>query len=198
MNVEGAWPKNLLEERAIRSLRDPTHDAGRLSISQLGRIDRRSLRLRSTGVPKFQPGSAQIPEVAADKAVAAFGFAWLRRILKRRRECGVRGARRLAKAEPGPNGTRLINARAVDEFDAALEPRFRDVAEPTRCIAVHRAPELNPVEYIWGYWKHHELPNFCPRDFSQLSYHARHTLRRMRRRPTLVMAFWEQADLFPL
>jgi hypothetical protein len=60
------------------------------------------------------------------------------------------------------------------------------------------APELNPVEYIWGYWKHHELPNFCPHDFSQLSYHARHTLRRMRRRPMLVMAFWEQADLFPL
>ena len=63
------------------------------------------------------------------------------------------------------------------------------------------APELNPVEYIWGYWKHHELnelPNFCPHDFSQLSYHARHRLRRMRRRPTLMMAFWEQADLFPL
>jgi hypothetical protein len=32
------------------------------------------------------------------------------------------------------------------------------------------APELNPVEYIWGYWKHHELPNFCPRDFGQLSH----------------------------
>ena len=60
------------------------------------------------------------------------------------------------------------------------------------------APELNPVEYIWGYWKHHELPNFCPHDFSQLSYHARHTLRRMRRRPMLVMAFWKQANLFPL
>jgi DDE superfamily endonuclease len=60
------------------------------------------------------------------------------------------------------------------------------------------APELNPVEYIWGYWKHHELPNFCPHDFSQLSYHARHTLRRMRRRPMLVMAFWQQANLFPL
>ena len=60
------------------------------------------------------------------------------------------------------------------------------------------APELNPVEYIWGYWKHHALPNFCPRDFSQLSYHARQALRRMRRRPALVMAFWEQANLFPL
>jgi transposase len=26
------------------------------------------------------------------------------------------------------------------------------------------APELNPVEYIWGYWKQHELPNVCPKD----------------------------------
>ena len=60
------------------------------------------------------------------------------------------------------------------------------------------APELNPVEYIWGYWKHHQLPNFCPHDFTELSYHARQALRRMRRRPALVIAFCEQADLFPL
>ena len=31
------------------------------------------------------------------------------------------------------------------------------------------APELNPVEYIWGYWKQHELPNVCPTDYWQLS-----------------------------
>jgi len=35
-------------------------------------------------------------------------------------------------------------------------------------LAVERlpsyAPELNPVEYLWGYWKHHELPNYCPRE----------------------------------
>jgi transposase len=60
------------------------------------------------------------------------------------------------------------------------------------------APELNPVEYLWGYWKRHELANFCPRDFGQLSYYAPRALRRMRRRPTLAMAFWQQADLFPL
>jgi transposase len=24
------------------------------------------------------------------------------------------------------------------------------------------APELNPVEYIWGYWKHHELAQLLP------------------------------------
>ena len=31
------------------------------------------------------------------------------------------------------------------------------------------APELNPVEYLWGYWKHHELPNFCPKSFFEPS-----------------------------
>ena len=60
------------------------------------------------------------------------------------------------------------------------------------------APELNPVEYLWSHWKQHELPNFCPTTFGQLSHHARKALRRMRRRPTLVIAFWQQADLFPL
>jgi hypothetical protein len=24
------------------------------------------------------------------------------------------------------------------------------------------APELNPVEYLWGHWKQHTLPNVCP------------------------------------
>jgi transposase len=57
------------------------------------------------------------------------------------------------------------------------------------------APELNPVEYLWGYWKHHELPNFCPKNFAELSDHARHALRRMRARPALVRSFWQQAQL---
>jgi transposase len=58
------------------------------------------------------------------------------------------------------------------------------------------APELNPVEYIWGYWKHHELPNFCPKTFTELSYHAIKALKRMRRRAKLITAFWQQAELF--
>jgi transposase len=58
------------------------------------------------------------------------------------------------------------------------------------------APELNPVECVWGCWKQHELPNFCPKDFSQLNYEARCALRRMRRRRTLVQSFWKQAELF--
>lgn len=58
------------------------------------------------------------------------------------------------------------------------------------------APDLNPVEHIWSYLKERELPNFCPRELWQLSAAARGALRRMRRRPTLVTAFWKQAELF--
>ena len=57
------------------------------------------------------------------------------------------------------------------------------------------APELNPVEYIWAYWKQHELPNVCPKDYWQLGEAARRTLRRMRRRPRIIRSFWEQAQL---
>ena len=71
-----------------------------------------------------------------------------------------------------------------------------------QCGDIHRerlpayAPELNPVEYIWGYCKHHELPNLCPKDFAQLGPAARRALGRMRRRPTLVESFWKQSELF--
>jgi len=59
------------------------------------------------------------------------------------------------------------------------------------------APELNPVEYIWSYWKQHELPNVCPKDYWQLGETARRTLRRMRRRPRLITSFWKQSSLWP-
>jgi transposase len=57
------------------------------------------------------------------------------------------------------------------------------------------APELNPTEYLWGQWKQHELGNFCPKDLWDLSTEARRAIRRMRRRPTLIAAFWHQAAL---
>ena len=53
------------------------------------------------------------------------------------------------------------------------------------------------MEYIWAHWKQHELPNVCPRDYWHLGETARRTLRKMRRRPTLITAFWKQASLWP-
>ncbi len=88
------------------------------------------------------------------------------------------------------DGLRSHRSRMVSEF--VIETRGRLELE----FLPAYAPELNPVEYLWGYWKHHELPNFCPKSFFELSSHARNALRRMRRRPTLVTAFWKQAELF--
>ena len=87
-----------------------------------------------------------------------------------------------------------------DRLAAHRSRRVRDhIAAPKGHIHVEYlpayAPELNPVEYIWAHWKQHELPNLCPRDYWQLSQAARRTLKRMRRRPRLITAFWQQASL---
>ncbi len=82
-------------------------------------------------------------------------------------------------------------SRLVQDYIASLQGWIATAYLPAY------APELNPVEYIWAYWKQHELPNVCPQDYGQLSETARRTLRRMRRRPRLVTAFWQQASLWP-
>lgn len=58
------------------------------------------------------------------------------------------------------------------------------------------APELNPTECIWGYLKYHAMPNYCAAHLGDLATRARSNLRSMQRRPTLVRAFWQQAELF--
>jgi transposase len=88
------------------------------------------------------------------------------------------------------DGLRSHRSRLVRDFVNQFSGRIEIEFLPAY------APELNPVEYIWGYWKHHDLSNFCPKNLVQLSKVARKALRRMRRRPTLVTAFWKQAKLF--
>lgn len=57
------------------------------------------------------------------------------------------------------------------------------------------APELTPAEYIWGHLKYHALANFCARDIPHLSWEARRHMRRSQRRPSLIHAFRQQAEL---
>ena len=82
-------------------------------------------------------------------------------------------------------------SRLVQDYIASLNGWIEQAYLPSY------APELNPVEFIWGYWKQHALPNVCPQDYYQLSQAALRTLRRMRRRPRLITAFWHQASLWP-
>ena len=88
------------------------------------------------------------------------------------------------------DGAPIHRSRLVRNFVAEQNGRITLETLPAY------APELNAVEYLWGYWKHHELPNFCPKTFSDLSIHAVRALKRMRRRPKLIVAFWKQAELF--
>ncbi len=88
------------------------------------------------------------------------------------------------------DGLPAHRSRLVSAFVAAERRRI------TLEVLPGYAPELNPVEYLWGHWKQHELPNLCPDNLWELSTHARRALRRMRRRPSLIIAFWKQADLF--
>jgi transposase len=57
------------------------------------------------------------------------------------------------------------------------------------------APELNPVEYLWGHIKQHELANLCPKDLHELSSAALKALFKAKRTKSYIRAFWVQADL---
>lgn len=57
------------------------------------------------------------------------------------------------------------------------------------------APELNPVEYLWGHLKQHELPNLCPKDLAELDAKARAALFKAKRTKRYIRAFWAQAEL---
>jgi transposase len=57
------------------------------------------------------------------------------------------------------------------------------------------APELNPVEAIRAYLKKYEIANLCSTRLAEVSAFARRRLKSMQRRPSLIRAFWQQAEL---
>jgi transposase len=57
------------------------------------------------------------------------------------------------------------------------------------------APELNPVEPIWGNIKRRELANVCAPDVDALRLPLRHGCRRVHRHPQLALNFLRHAGL---
>lgn len=88
------------------------------------------------------------------------------------------------------DGAGIHHSRAVREFVGSWGQRLQVEYLPAY------APELNPTEYIWGHLKQHELANFCAHHGWELTLRATQALRRMRRRPRLITAFWKQAELW--
>ena len=59
------------------------------------------------------------------------------------------------------------------------------------------APELNPVEYMRGHFKTHEIANLITDHAWELSFEATAALRKMCRRPSVITACHAHAELRP-
>jgi len=57
------------------------------------------------------------------------------------------------------------------------------------------APELNPVDNVWGCIKHNRLANFCPHDLIELRKHVRAELFRIQKRPDLLESMFRHTGL---
>jgi transposase len=57
------------------------------------------------------------------------------------------------------------------------------------------APDLNPVELLWGNLKTRELANLCPADIGALRHPVRSGCGRIRRQPALAFAFLQHAGI---
>lgn len=77
----------------------------------------------------------------------------------------------------------------------------------TRCQARHRArvrihlfppyaPELNPVELIWGHVKNNDLANFAPHELPELLDHTQVAILSVRDNEPLLRSFLAHSALF--
>jgi transposase len=58
------------------------------------------------------------------------------------------------------------------------------------------APDLNPVEGIWRYLKHVELPNICCENLDQLGYELRKAAARLRHKPEVIQGCVRQPGCY--
>jgi transposase len=111
----------------------------------------------------------------------------------------------------GPQVVRFLNAwrrhvrgRVILLWDRLPAHRSRAVAH---ALEHHRswlcvewlpayAPELNPLEYLWGHLDATTLANTPPDDLRHLRRQVRTGLQRVRRRPDLGRAFLKHTGLF--
>jgi hypothetical protein len=96
-----------------------------------------------------------------------------------------------------------INGKLLVVWDGLPAHRSRVVTDFVESMDGHivlarlpaYAPELNPVECIWGYMKQRELANLCLNTIGEVGTFARNRLKSMQRRTTLITSFWKQTEL---
>lgn len=94
-----------------------------------------------------------------------------------------------------PKGIILVMDRLAAHRSAAK----RLVARFGRRVAVEYlpayAPELNPVEQVWGHTKYVDLANFIPDDVSHLEWEVTNSIEQTASDQRLLRAFFQHAKL---
>lgn len=85
-----------------------------------------------------------------------------------------------------------LNAHRARRTTAFLESRTR----PVPYFLPPYAPDLNPIEYAWGYLKRNPLANSPHFDLLALASSARRHGRVLQRRPGLLLSFLSHSPLF--
>lgn len=86
------------------------------------------------------------------------------------------------------DGLRAHWSRKVDHW-AAKHKKFQFFKLPPY------APELNPIEYVWGNIKYHQLANLTPESEAELLVHAKRALCRARKNKTLLKSCLRHAEV---
>jgi len=89
------------------------------------------------------------------------------------------------------DGAAIHRSKVVRDFVATTKGQLAIESLPAY------APELNPVEFLWAHLKQHEIGNLIVRHAWELNMEATAALRRMKRRPRIILACFAQADLWP-
>jgi len=89
-----------------------------------------------------------------------------------------------------------------DHLPAHVKQTTRDwIASQRHWLAIEwlppYAPELNPVEYLWGHLDATHLANFAPDDLDELEAQVRRGVRQVRRTDDLAFAFLKHSGLYP-
>ena len=85
--------------------------------------------------------------------------------------------------------SRTHKAKVIDRFFERNSKLQRDFLPPY-------APDINPVEMLWGHLKGNPLANFAPTDTKALAYTTRYHANRLRSRKDLLRSFLYATPLF--
>ena len=125
--------------------------------------------------PPAHPRAGAVPP---DEHPRSAGLRFLRHLARH-----VRGPVILVWDRGNPHKHQLVRAWL------ATHPRWDIVWFPPY------APELNPVELLWGYLKYGRLANFAPDTVDEIRSHVRRERRRLGRRPQLLRSFFRHSAL---